>query len=52
MKTLLILLTLVSCGTQKVEVEDSMHNVGGTTTSEIIIKFEPLYLTLACLIMF
>lgn len=38
----LILIVSYGCGTQTVDVEDSLHTVGGTTTSEIIIKFEPL----------
>ena len=41
---LLILLLLFSCGKQKIEAEvnDSNHTITGTTTSELIIKFEPL----------
>ena len=41
---LLLLVLLFSCGKQKIEttVEDSNHTIGGVTTHEIIIKFEPL----------
>lgn len=39
---ILILLLIISCGKSTLEIEDSVQKVEGTTTSEVVIKFEPL----------